>query len=128
MTEPFDQFWGAYPRRVGKGQARRAYAAALKKASHETIMSGLERYKRYAATLDPKFVCHPSTWLNGERWEDELPEPPKGEAPLPPDEAAAVERRWAERVERGEAVPDGIIRNLIRKGMVSAEQKRIRGY
>lgn len=67
----FDAFWAIYPLRVGKGQARKAWATALKKTTPAEIMTGLSRYKR---PDDPKFIPHPASWLNGERWNDE-PEP-----------------------------------------------------
>ena len=66
----FDQFWTAYPRKIGKGAAQKAWAAAIRKANPETIIEGVERYPW---PDDPAFIPHASTWLNGHRWEDELP-------------------------------------------------------
>lgn len=67
----FDRFWEVYPRRAGKGQARRAWATAIKVADPEVIVAGAERY-RDDPTRDPRFTKHPSTWLNGECWTDEV--------------------------------------------------------
>lgn len=64
----FDAFYQEYPLHVGKGQARKAFKTALKKAKFEEIMAGLAKYKQAA---NPQFYAHPSTWLNGERWLDE---------------------------------------------------------
>lgn len=66
----FDAFWRAYPRKVGKGAALKAWNAAIRKADPERIVEGVERYPW---PDDPSFVPHASTWLNGQRWEDELP-------------------------------------------------------
>jgi hypothetical protein len=66
----FEQFWKAYPRKVGKGAAQKAWAMAVRKADPERIVEGVERYPW---PEDPSFVPHASTWLNGQRWEDELP-------------------------------------------------------
>jgi len=66
----FDEFWQKYPLKVGKGAARKSYLKAIKKTSHEKIMDGLSRYDP-----DPNFICHPSTWLNQERWDDEHDSP-----------------------------------------------------
>jgi hypothetical protein len=66
----FDAFWKAYPRKVGKGQAQKAWLVAVRKADPERIVEGVERYPW---PDDPAFVPHASTWLNGQRWEDELP-------------------------------------------------------
>src|SRR5690606_19428118 len=43
-ADAFDEFWAAYPRRVGKGAARKAWAKATKKAAPEEIIAGARRY------------------------------------------------------------------------------------
>ncbi len=68
----FDAFWKIYPRRVGKGRAQRAYAKALRQASHDTIMAGLARAMPALLGADVQYQPHPATWLNDERWTDEL--------------------------------------------------------
>lgn len=67
----FDDFWTRYPRKVGKGQARKAYAKALKVARHADIMHGLSQQLDAMSAKEKQFIPHASTWLNGERWEDE---------------------------------------------------------
>ncbi len=77
----FDEFWGVYPRKVGKALAMRAYARALKgllpiqvecelgPATHEEIMAGVSAYRR-----DKPDYCdwkHGSTFLNQASWIDE---------------------------------------------------------
>lgn len=79
----FDGFWKTYPRRIGKGQARKAWRAALKKAAPDLIISAAACYAANCRDVEPQFIAHPATWLNGERWADEPdPEPqmrmPKG--------------------------------------------------
>jgi len=70
IITPFDDFWKAYPRKVAKTFARKSYDKAIKSgANHQSIMEGLER--SIAAWSDPKFIPHPATWLNHERWNDE---------------------------------------------------------
>lgn len=71
----FDEFWCEVPRKIGKGQARKAWTAALKKADADTIISGIRRYAAERRNEDAKFTAHPATWLNGERWEDEQAKP-----------------------------------------------------
>jgi hypothetical protein len=68
IAEDFEDFWAEYPRRVGKLAAERAYRAARKLASAQTILDGLV-LTRFAK--DPQFIPHPSTWLNQGRWMDE---------------------------------------------------------
>jgi hypothetical protein len=67
----FDEFWQACPRRIGKAAAEKAYAKALKQASHETIMAGIRRYAASRAGQDEQYTVHPATWLNQGRWDDE---------------------------------------------------------
>ena len=78
LSPSFHQFWSAYPRKVGKGQAQKAYAKAIRKAEPEVILARLEVWKASKDFPEIGFVPHASTWLNGERWLDELgDEPPK---------------------------------------------------
>jgi len=68
----FDRFWKLYPRKVGKGQAERAWAGALKKASAETIIEAIKTQLPILAGREKQFVPHPATWLNGQRWADDV--------------------------------------------------------
>jgi hypothetical protein len=80
LGDDFDAFWRAWPRKVGRGQAERAYKSALKRAPHDAIMAGLSRQLPKLRSTDPKYVPHASTWLNGMRWEDQdTAEPTKRE-------------------------------------------------
>lgn len=75
ISEPsivrFDKFWDICERKVGKVHAIKAFKAALKKVDFETIMDGMRRYAESVKGSDPKYIAHPATWLNGERWNDE---------------------------------------------------------
>jgi hypothetical protein len=68
--DSFDPWWDQYPRKVGKGQARRAYAAALKKVGADKLLTAVIAYPFDLSR--PEFIPHASTWLNGERWADEI--------------------------------------------------------
>lgn len=65
----FERFWSLYPRKVGKGAARKAWDAASRKALPEQIQAAV-RSQRF--DLREKFIPHPATWLNQERWADEV--------------------------------------------------------
>lgn len=71
VNDEFEIFWKAVPRKIGKGQALKAYRAALKKVGADVLQSGIETYAASVKGKDPQYVAHPSTWLNGERWSDE---------------------------------------------------------
>jgi len=64
----FLEFWTAYPLKVAKEPAERAYIKALKETDHETIMKGL----RYYCLNKEEFAAfaHASSWLNQKRWND----------------------------------------------------------
>jgi hypothetical protein len=66
----FPAFWSAYPNKVGKGDAEKAYKRALKRARHQTIMEGLERANQRGWSESLGNPPHPSTWLNRDRWAD----------------------------------------------------------
>lgn len=87
----FDLFWTSYPRKVDKQKARRAFLKALKKAHVSDIGAGLKAWKPYWALREPDFTPHPTTWLNGERWNDRPPEV----KPSMPKSADTI-MRWAE--------------------------------
>ncbi|CAB4141931.1 hypothetical protein UFOVP421_29 [uncultured Caudovirales phage] len=82
----FDRFWTLYPRKVGKGAARRAWTAALRRAEEgsASILAGITvqtSLDRFDMRDDGRFVPHPATWLNGDRWLDGM-EPDLNEATL----------------------------------------------
>lgn len=84
-TSGFTEFWATYPKRVGKDAAAKAYANALRRATHEQILAGAAAYRDDGARkrADVKFTKHPATWLNAGCWEDELtPARPNGQTPF----------------------------------------------
>jgi hypothetical protein len=77
----FPDFWAAYPRKVGRGAAEKAFAKAIEKgASVGDIAAGLNRQ---AWPDNPRFIPHPATWLNQGRWQDDpaAAAPPAAEPP-----------------------------------------------
>jgi hypothetical protein len=78
QEDSFNVFWTGYPKKVAKQDALKAWNK-LKPDSDlvNQIMSGLAAWRSSAewAKNDGQFVPHPATWLNGRRWEDEVPKP-----------------------------------------------------
>ena len=60
----FAEFWLAYPKKVSKPDAMRAFAKALKKVPFDELMMALEVQK--PTWSDPQYIKHPATWLNKE--------------------------------------------------------------
>lgn len=77
INKDFEAFWKVYPRKVGKTAARRHYAAAFKRnrdLTPEAILKALSvQTQQLQWTKDGGvFIPHASTWLNQERWNDEI--------------------------------------------------------
>jgi len=75
LKERFDSIWKLYPNKKGKDKAYKAYCKAIKeKVSDETIINGIERYKKEIARkrTEPRYIAHGSTWFNQKRWEDDF--------------------------------------------------------
>jgi len=69
-AQSFDAFWSAYPRKVGKAQALKAWLKL--KPNQDIIDRILDNLRNRSDWVDQKFIPHASTYLNGARWEDEL--------------------------------------------------------
>ena len=83
ISHNFDQFWKLYPRKVGKGKARQAFEKALEKTDIDIILAGVEAYVYHEGYNDMEFIAHPTSWLNGERWDDEYDTPLRKDTPGP---------------------------------------------
>src|SRR6185312_511968 len=69
----FAEFWLIYPRHVAKVAAKRAWLR-LTRREKVAALDALVAWRRIWLQRDePEFIPHPASWLNGERWEDELP-------------------------------------------------------
>lgn len=68
FTIEFKEFWEAYPKKVDKGYAEKAFEKAVKIAPFAEIMAGLESYKNH---VDPKFIKNPATFLGGLTWQND---------------------------------------------------------
>lgn len=71
----FESFWNTYPKKVNKKKSKEKFMKICKteKVFNE-IMAGLhsqlksDEWKKN----NGQFIPHPTTWLNGERWQDEI--------------------------------------------------------
>ena len=72
QNDLFNEFWEEYPRKVNKKKARTTYKRKVDKELHEIIIKDLNKRKRSKQWQEEKFIPHPTTYLNGERWNDEI--------------------------------------------------------
>jgi hypothetical protein len=92
----FDQFWQAYPKKVAKKPAEKAW----NRISHHRQHIALRDIElgRYNGTEKP-YIPNAATYLNQERWEDEIIEQPKQKEewevmPRDDDKLIPWARRW----------------------------------
>lgn len=72
----FEKFWQAYPRKVNKKAARKAFDRLH--PTEEQVEAWIRCFQRQAMELEAQksgkdwlqYFPHASTWLNGERWTD----------------------------------------------------------
>lgn len=73
--ERFEEFWTAYDNKQGRKKAEAAYRAALKKpgVTDDLLIAAASSYVAFVKSENkhPHYTKHPTTWLNGEHWNDE---------------------------------------------------------
>lgn len=69
----FESFWEIYPKHQDKKKAKQKFLKlCTDKKKYQEIMQGLRNVLPVWAKKDNKYVPMPTTWLNGERWNDEV--------------------------------------------------------
>lgn len=103
LSEAFDRFWLAYPKREGpnpKKPAREKFFRLAKSGTDpEKLIRGAETYSRAlraANQIGTRYVCMATTWLNQARWEDEQP----ADNVMSPEEFKQKMREYEERKQR----------------------------
>ena len=69
----FDDFYALYPRKISRLDAQKAWSK-LTLPERVLALSAIPAHVRYwtLAGTDKAFIPYPATWLNGERWTDEI--------------------------------------------------------
>jgi hypothetical protein len=98
--EGFAEFWAAYPKKVAKPAAAKAFAKlAPSPELLATILAAIAKQARSEQwTKDGgQFVPHPASWLNQQRWLDEMKAqaPPQATPPAPRKQPTADELKAA---------------------------------
>ena len=69
----FESFWEIYPKHQDKKKAKQKFLKlCTDKKKYQEIMQGLRNVLPVWAKKDTKYIPMPTTWLNGERWNDEV--------------------------------------------------------
>lgn len=76
----FDEFWSLYPRKISKATARKAW---LKLTAEQQLLAAkaIDNHCQYwkAKETELEFIPYAASWLNAERWEDDIIIEPKKE-------------------------------------------------
>jgi hypothetical protein len=71
----FERFWSAYPKKVGKDAAAKAFAKRKFNAEElDAVLQAIEAQKASPGWIKDRgqFIPNPATWLNEGRWQDEV--------------------------------------------------------
>lgn len=68
-SRDFEEFWKAYPRKVAKAHAYKSFTK-IKKEEWKKVIFAARLLAIELKGTEEKFIPHPTTWLNQERWTD----------------------------------------------------------
>ena len=91
----FDEFWKAYPKKTGKQPAAKAFKRInWRKVYFADVMAALEKQKASAQWTkdDGQYVPNAATWLNNDRWTDELKPAAQTSSPQSPGQMTTAQR------------------------------------
>ena len=74
IASPFESFWAAYPRKVGKQAAKKAFSKVS--VPVKTLIDAVNSQKNSEQWRkdNGRYIPNPATWLNQGRWDDVLAE------------------------------------------------------
>jgi len=73
VDQAFDTFWNTYPRKVGRKKCAQWWNRHRQHS--QQILDRLDAWCQYwsQTVTDNRYIPHPYTWLNQERWNDPIP-------------------------------------------------------
>ncbi|MFD4957117.1 helix-turn-helix domain-containing protein [Microbacterium sp. NPDC058389] len=75
-AQGFDAFWSIWPRKDSRKTAEAAWSRAVRRTEPGVILAAARAYVDSPHRPEKQFVPYGATWLNGDRWNDPLPEGP----------------------------------------------------
>ena len=71
------QFWTAYPKKVGKKAAFKAWQKAKDRPPLPDILDAIkaQTHSKQWTKDNGEYIPHPATWINAGRWDDEQRKP-----------------------------------------------------
>jgi DNA-binding Lrp family transcriptional regulator len=90
-ADRFEEFYEAYPRKAKRPDAQRAWEKSIKRADADHIIRRATAYRDNPIPEHKKtFIPYPATWLNGDMFNDPLPDWYAAEKPTPTSRALGV--------------------------------------
>lgn len=120
LLRAFERGWAVWPKKVDRKKSFAKFERLVKSGKRdldELVVDIIKFGNAYAATTEKQFTPGLGVWLNGERWEDELPQQPipsedewqaalAGKQPAQPGRLTPMER--AQRtIDAGRSVAQG---------------------
>lgn len=67
-SDPFEEWWSIWPKKVARSDAERAFKKAIKKIPLPALLASTHTWVNATNDMEKRFLPNPATWLNGERW------------------------------------------------------------
>lgn len=87
----FDDFWCLYPRKVAKKDAIKVWNKLRDEHRMQAVIA-MADWRRVFLDRNPEHIPHAATWLNGARWEDELPRAAVYTPPAPRERTEPIKK------------------------------------
>tara|TARA_R100000426_G_scaffold66085_1_gene46073 strand:- start:1004 stop:1690 length:687 start_codon:yes stop_codon:yes gene_type:complete len=68
----FERWWDKYPRKVGKYKAASLFSKIRQEVELNVLLDATDKFAEAMKDQEKKFIPHPTTWLNGRRWNDRI--------------------------------------------------------
>ena len=72
LTSRFEEWWKIYPKKVKKADAKKKWKLKKLDTKADTLIADVANRIANDSQWAGGFIPHPTTYLNGERWNDEI--------------------------------------------------------
>ena len=117
----YNNIWSKLSIRRGSKQV--AYASWLKSAKDIKPEILIEKYNSLCSQADdPKFIPHFSTWLNQNRWEEELPTKKEETYNVQPEKSYKDYVWFVKKGMRSTRISDDMVRQMRKENLITEEE------
>ena len=108
---------------IRRGSKKVAYASWLKSAKDIKPEILIEKYNSLCSQADdPKFIPHFSTWLNQNRWEEELPTKKEETYNVQPEKSYKDYVWFVKKGMRSTRISDDMVRQMRKENLITEEE------